>query len=254
LIAHVEVVVNCVGILRERGDETYERIHDRAPGALAVACAQQGVRRLVHVSALGLSDVARSRFIRSKLNGERAIAASGAVSTIVRPSLLEGAGGYGSRWLQRVARWPIHLVPSDATGRIAVLDVRDLGEAMAMLCETDADAGSEVIELGGETQCTLAEYLAALRVASGAAIAPCLRVPAAVARMASHVFDLLHFSPFSFGHLELLRRDNVPLRNALAGLLNHPPRRCVIPRNEESAVGGRTLGHVQTADPSQGSG
>jgi uncharacterized protein YbjT (DUF2867 family) len=226
LIARVDVVVNCVGILRERGHGTYERLHVRAPAALSLACAQHRMR-LVHVSALGLCATARSRFIRSKLNGERAIAASGAASTIVRPSLLDGDGGYGARWLRRVARWPIHLVPSDSTGRIAVLDVRDLGEAIALLCEADASDGSLVIELGGETQCTMAEYLAALRAASGAPRAACLRVPAVVARMASHLCDLLHFSPFSFGHLELLRRDNVPSRNALADLLQRPPRAVV---------------------------
>jgi uncharacterized protein YbjT (DUF2867 family) len=218
LIARADVVVNCVGILRERGAETYERIHDVAPAALALACAQRRIR-LVHVSALGLSDFARSRFILSKLNGERAIAASGAASTIVRPSLLDGDGGFGARWLRRVARWPIHAVPADAIGRIAVLDVGDLGQAIATLCEADPAEGSLVVELGGETHCTIAEYLAALRIASGASPAFCLRVPPFIAGVGSHVCDLLHFSPFSFGHLELLRRDNVPSCNALPGLL-----------------------------------
>jgi len=178
----------------------------------------------VHVSALGLFDAARSRFIRSKLDGERAIAASGAASTIVRPSLLDGDGGFGARWLHRVARWRIHAVPADAIGRIAVLDVRDLAEAIATLCEADPIEGSLVVELGGKTQCTIAEYLATLRAASGASPAFCLRVPPFMARVGSHVCDLLHFSPFSFGHLELLRRDNVPSHNALPALLDRAPR------------------------------
>src|SRR5262245_14268716 len=72
LLREVDCVVNAVGILRERGFETYERVHYRAPRALAEACAKAGVR-LVHVSALGLTDTSRSRFIRSKLAGERAI-------------------------------------------------------------------------------------------------------------------------------------------------------------------------------------
>jgi uncharacterized protein YbjT (DUF2867 family) len=254
LLANVDIVVNCVGILRERSNETYERIHDRAPAALALACAQHRIRRLVHVSALGLRDAARSRFIRSKLNGERAILASGTPSTIVRPSLLHGDGGYGARWLRRVARWPAHFVPSDATGRIAVLDVRDLGEAIAVLCEDDSVAGSQVVELGGETHCTIAQYLASLRAASGAPRAPCLTVPAPLARLTSHFCDVLHFSPFSFGHLELMRRDNVPSSNALPALLNHPPRTVCHSEERGSCCWQPHAWSRTTADPSQGSG
>jgi uncharacterized protein YbjT (DUF2867 family) len=220
-LAGFHAVVNAVGILRNRGAETYDRIHHRAPAALAAACALGG-RRLIHVSALGLSGDARSGFLRSKLAGERAIAASGADYSIVRPSLLEGEGGYGAKWLRWFARWPVHFVPADAHGRIAALDVRDLGEAIAVLCEKPAAEWREV-ELGGTTALTMAEYLAALRARSASRRALRLDVPTWLARIASHACDLAHFSPFSFGHLELLRRDNVPRPNRLAELLGREP-------------------------------
>ncbi len=160
-IEGVDVVVNCVGILRERGHETYERVHHLAPGALAGACACAGLR-LVHVSALGLHPEARSGFIASKLRGEAAVRASGADHTIVRPSLLEGEGGFGARWLRAIAQWPVHCVPADATGRIAVLHVDDAGIAIARVCEM---RGCEIREadLGGDERRTLAGHLAALR-------------------------------------------------------------------------------------------
>jgi NADH dehydrogenase len=134
LLHGVDTVVNAVGILRERGAETYERVHHRAPAALAAACAR-GAIRLVHVSALGLHEGARSGFLTSKLAGERAIAARGSNYSIVRPSLLDGEGGYGALWFRRVAPWPLHFLPADARGRIDALDVGDLGEAIAALRE-----------------------------------------------------------------------------------------------------------------------
>jgi uncharacterized protein YbjT (DUF2867 family) len=222
LLAGCHAVVNAVGILRERGPETYERVHQRAPAALAAACAL-GARRLVHVSALGLRDAARSGFLRSKLAGERAIAASGAPYSIVRPSLLDGAGGYGARWLRWFARWPVHFVPSDARGRIAVLDVSELGEAIAVLCEKPASAQWREVEVGGPVAPTMAEYLAALRAKRTARPALRVSVPGWIARIVSHLCDLAHFSPFSFGHLELLRRDNVPRVNLLPQLLGRAP-------------------------------
>ena len=231
VLAGCDAVVNAVGILRERGGETYDGVHHRAPAALAAACALGG-RRLIHISALGLADGARSRFLRSKRAGERAIAASGAPYSIVRPSLLDGEGGYGAAWLRWFARWPVHFVPADARGRIAVLHVADLGEAIAVLCEKPASVAWREVEVGGAVAPAMAEYLAALRAKRPVGAA--LRVPVApwLARIVSHVCDGLHFSPFSFGHLELLRRDNVPHPNRLPELLGRAPLVVVAGRSE----------------------
>jgi uncharacterized protein YbjT (DUF2867 family) len=224
LLAGIDVVVNCVGILRQRGRETYARIHHLAPAALANACAARGIR-LVHVSALGLRAEAGSRFLRSKLAGEEAIRAAGGDWRIVRPSLLDGREGYGARWLRALARLPLHATPADATGCIAALHVDDLGEALARLAlMPDAPGeGAREFELGGAQAFALADHLARLR---GAGRAPAWRIalPSWLARGLSHACDVLHFSPFSYGHWELLRHDNVPQHNRLPELLGREPR------------------------------
>ena len=223
LLEGCDAVVNAVGILRSRGAETYERVHHLAPAALAAACAFAG-RRLVHVSALGLHPGARSGFLTSKLAGERAIATSGADYSIVRPSLIDGEGGYGALWFRRVARWPVHPLPADARGRIDALDVGELGEAIALLCEKRNAHEWREAELGGGLPRSIGEHLAALRPAA-LPPAPRIAVPAWLARLASHVFDLAHFSPLSFGHIELMRRDNLPNPNRLTALLGRTPAR-----------------------------
>jgi NADH dehydrogenase len=207
-----------------------------APAALGEACACLGLR-LVHVSALGLRTEARSRFLRSKLVAERKIAASGADYSIVRPALLDGEGGFRAEWLRRVARWPVHPFPSNARGRMAPLDVRDLGEALAVLCERGGEGRREV-ELGGSAKRTMAEYLGALRAVHRDDPALRLPVPAILARLGSHLCDLLHFSPFSYGHLELMRRDNLPRVNMLATLISRAPT----PVGADLQAGGSRLG------------
>lgn len=221
----VTAVVNCVGILRQRGRETYDRVHHRAPAALAAACAARGLR-LIHVSALGLESPARSRFLTSKRAGEAALRASDADWHIVRPSLLDGEGGFGARWIRRVAAWPVHPMPRAAGGQIAVLDVRDLGEALATLALGDGSrhGGAREHDLGGLHARTLAEHLAAMRALRTARPALRIAVPDILARLAAHVCDLLHVTPFSFGHWELLQRDNRPAFNALPALLGRAPR------------------------------
>ena len=230
LLRGVDVVVNAVGILRERGAETYERVHHVAPRALAGACTHAAIR-LIHVSALGLQPRARSGFLTSKLAGERAVAASGADYSIVRPSLLDGEGGYGALWFRRVARWPVHPVPADARGRVDALDVGELGEAIAVLCEKDDLRVWREVELGGGMPRSVGEYLAALRPAQWRPAAR-VAVPAWIVRLASHAFDLVHFSPLSFGHVELMRSDNVPHPNRLPELLGRRP----------AAIGAATTG------------
>jgi uncharacterized protein YbjT (DUF2867 family) len=220
LLAGIDVVVNCVGILRQRGVDTYEKVHHLSPAALADACSMAGVRRLVHVSALGLDQRVTSGFLISKRHGEAALRARSFECVIVRPSLLNGADGYGARWFRQVARWPVHFIPASALGRIAPLDVDDLGIALVVLCEIDNP--SREIELGGTALMSIREYLALLRVEQcGATVRPALTlaIPHWLARIGSHICDLLHVTPFSFGHLQLMQHDNVPRVNHLAQLL-----------------------------------
>jgi uncharacterized protein YbjT (DUF2867 family) len=209
VLGGVSVVVNCVGILRPRWREGYEAVHHHAPAALAAACAARDVR-LIHISALGLSESARSGFITSKIAGERAIARFGAQAVIVRPSLLDGEGGYGARWLRRVAQWPVHFVPANAQGSIAPLPVEHLAKVVRRLCQSVVFT-DRVIEVGGATVLTIERYLAALRTPEKTP-AYVFRVPAWLASIVAVVCDIVHATPFSYGHYELLRAHNVPAR------------------------------------------
>jgi NADH dehydrogenase len=224
LLAEVDAVLNCVGILRERWHEGYDAVHRRAPQAFAQACRDAGLP-FVHVSALGLKHPHRSGFLRSKLAGEQAIVASGADFRIARPSLLDGRGGFGARWLRWLARAPLHFHARAARGRIAALEVAELGEALALLAEARIDTGAPVsariFELGGSQAWPLPDYMHALR---GAAPWLSLRVPDWCCRALSHACDLVHFSPFSYGHWELLQHDNLPQPNRLPELLGRAPR------------------------------
>lgn len=224
LLDGIDVVLNCVGILRPRGRETYDRVHHLGVAALAESCRDAGIA-LVHVSALGLDAGCRSGFLRSKRAGELALQASGVRGAIVRPSLLDApCGGFGAKWIRRVAHWPLLPLPVDATGRIAAMDVRDLGEALAAIVLGPPPAGLAVYDLGGDIAEPLRDYIARLRRGLGHAPARVVAVPGWLARAGAHVCDLQHVTPFSFGHWELLRRDNCPRENHLPGVLGRPPR------------------------------
>ena len=240
-----DVIVNCAGILRARWRETFDAVYRQAPIAIATACAANNTR-LIHVTALGLHASASSGFITAKLAGEIGIAAANPSACIVRPSLLDGVDGFGARWLRRVAQWPVHFVPSDARGNLAPLDVSELGEAIAALCVCNASELPTSVELGGETQFGMAEYLHALRRRAQPAIS--VTVPSWLVRCVAHVFDVLHFTPLSWGHQELMRRDNVPRATdayALRRWLGRAPLH-VAPSHARSASVSETLPLVRS--------
>jgi len=231
VVAEFDVVLNCVGILRPVANATYDRIHKLAPQA----CVGTPTR-FVHVSALGLQATDRSGFLTSKRFGEQAVQASDCDWILVRPSLLDGVGGYGAAWLRGVAKLPVFIKPADAVGQIAAFAVDELGAALATLCIESADrldlARSRIFELGGVRTFTFEEYIRGLRRHYSPTRAHMLVAPGWLARLAAHLCDLFHFTPFSFGHWELLRKDNVPTPNRLPQLLGRAPRSVVGPMGD----------------------
>lgn len=226
LVSQFDVTLNSVGILRQRRGETYEAVHHHAPAAIAAACSKTG-KRFVHVSAVGVRPEAKSRFNTSKLRGEQAIAKVGKDYVVARISLLDGDGGFGAAWLRGVARLPVFIVPTSAVGRIAALTADDAGEALANLCTRPDSTNRKNVDLGGEELYLFEDYIRGLRRRHTSHRALAIRLPGALTRIAAHIFDLIHFSPFSFGHWEMLCHDNIPRSNDLRVLLARSPTKVI---------------------------
>ena len=90
LMAGHDAVVNLVAILH--GSEAdFNRVHIALPQTILQACETTGVRRVVHVSALGAAMDAPSMYQRSKARGELVLQNAGLDLTILRPSVIFGA-------------------------------------------------------------------------------------------------------------------------------------------------------------------
>lgn len=226
----VDVVVNSVGILRERHGETFGAVHHEAVGALANACAAENIA-LLHVSALGIDNPIQNEFSLSKQRGEQAILASTCKGAIVRASVVDATDGYGSGWFHRLAQWPIWLLPASANKLLSPIKALDLAEALARLavdCARGTGPGpsAKLLEVGCGETFSLEDYLVRLRCdtqTNNARPALVIRVPKTLARFCAHFFDLVHLTPYSIGHHELLEHNNVPINNALPTLLGRPP-------------------------------
>ena len=88
----MDAVINLVGILHEKGPQTFRQAHAELPAKVADACRNAGVQHLLHMSALGASSSAPSEYQRTRAAGEEAVRAAGPdlAWTIFRPSVIFG--------------------------------------------------------------------------------------------------------------------------------------------------------------------
>ena len=87
-ISEADICINLIGILFEKGKKnTFENIHNKLPNLISKICSDQN-KKLVHVSALGLSKATDSSYAISKLKGEENIKKNLPTATIVKPSIV----------------------------------------------------------------------------------------------------------------------------------------------------------------------
>ena len=152
-MADADAVINCVGILVREGKNTFDAIHEEAAGRIARIAAQQGVRQLVHVSALGADAESDSRYAASKGRGEAAVLAAYPDAVILRPSIIFGSDdNFYNRIAAMTRLGPFLLVPG-ANTEVQPVYVMDVARAAAMAAQGLAAPG--IYELGGPDVVTM---------------------------------------------------------------------------------------------------
>ena len=124
-----QAVINLAGILHGPG---FTRMHVELPQAIVNACRAVGVKRLLHVSALGASSTAPSEYLRSKAVGEQAVLAAADLEvTVFRPSVVFGPEDrFLNQFLAFLKFFPMMAVPCPRA-RFQPVYVGDVARALA---------------------------------------------------------------------------------------------------------------------------
>lgn len=221
LLDDVDAVINCAGIIAERGENTFTAIHTVAPMALFNACVAHGVKRVVQVSALGVDNPAPTPYQSSKAQADHHLQKLPLDWFILRPSLVYGPGGTSTRFFIRLANLPI--VPLIAQGKQIIQPVHVDDVVATILQCLQAHFARQVINVVGPEQMSFAQWLFRLRQQSGKVRPVILSVPYVVARC--FAFLLAPFIPLMTpDNLRMLQQGNCADVQPLTQFLGRKPR------------------------------
>src|SRR5438034_1140742 len=208
-MAGCDTVIHLVGIIREHPARsvTFGRIHRDATLNVLTAAARAGVRRYVHMSALGAEAHARARYHQTKWAAEEAVRASGLVWTIFRPSVIYGAGdGFVSTLARMVRRLPVVPVIGDGRQRLQPVPVEHVaaGFARAVSVETSV---KQTYAVAGADVVSIHELLALIATALHRRVRT-MAVPLGLMRPMAQAFHRLPSFPVTPDQLLMLEEDN----------------------------------------------
>lgn len=224
-----DAVVNLVAVLSESGPQSFENLHVEGARAVAEAAAKHGVKRVVHVSALGAAPKG-SRYARTKYRGERAVHEAVPSATILRPSIVFGPEDHFFNRFARMAVTAAALKPFGALPligggktRFQPVFVGDVADAVCAALRKP-DARGRVYELCGPRVYTFRELMEFIRSQIERRV-PFVSIPFVLAHplglLLDWAFKLVPFAdpPLTGDQVTMLKRDNVQGLDSNAGTI-----------------------------------
>jgi NADH dehydrogenase len=206
-VAGTDTVLHLVAI-RQGRERDFERVMVDGTRDLLAAAKEAGVRRFVHMSALGTSEQSRDLvpYYRAKWEMEESVRTSGLPYVIFRPSFVFGRDGGILPTFAKLARYsPVTPITGTGKQRIQPIWVDDVATYFADAAARD-DVAGKTFELGGPDAVTWNDFWARLKRALGQR-RPSVHVPMALMRANALVTERLP--------------GNIPLTRDLLKMLEH---------------------------------
>jgi NADH dehydrogenase len=207
--------VHLVGIINEKGDQTFDRMHREATENVIAAATAGGVKRYLHMSAMGASEDSPSEYGRTKAAGEKAVRASSLSWTIFRPSIVFGPGDGFVSLLAPIVRSNPGFIPviGPGTTKFQPVAISDVARLFADALEKPETIG-KTFEVGGPQVFSLNDVYREIAAAVGKPGKPLIHLPLWYGRILATGFEWLARRgvfgdpPLTRDQLRSLSRDN----------------------------------------------
>jgi len=225
-------VINLVGILHESGPQKFSRVQAEGADAIARAAAAEGVRKLVHVSAIGADAASPSLYARSKAAGEAAVRQHFPAATIIRPSVVFGPeDDFFNRFAMLARLLPALPLIGGGHTRMQPVYVGDVASAIIHALD-DTTTDGKIYELGGPHIYTMKQIMEMVLQQTGRRRL-LLPLPFFAARIQAALLQLLPKPLLTVDQVRLLEKDNVVSDGALGlkdlGVLHPTSAEVVLP-------------------------
>jgi len=148
-IGRSDTVINLLGILFERGRNTFQAIHVEAAARIARIAKEQGARHFIQMSALSADPGSLSAYGRSKAAGEQAVRAFFPEATILRPSIIFGPEDNFFNFFAAMAKYvPFLPLINGGASLFQPVYVGDVAAAIAAILQ-EREAEGRIYDLGG---------------------------------------------------------------------------------------------------------
>lgn len=200
-----DAVVNCVGVLAETGKNTFDAVQAEAPERIARLSRAAGIKRMVHVSAIGADMDSESDYARTKAEGEAGVLKHQPDAMILRPSIVFGPEDQFFNRFAGMARLGPVLPVVGANTRFQPVYVDDVAQA-AVKGVTGQAKG--LFELGGPVTMNFRELMQLmLSVIRRRRLV--INIPFFAARIMAFGFDMLQAVTLGLVKNGMITRDQV---------------------------------------------
>lgn len=202
-------VIHLVGIIQEARGATFQGVHVDGTRNVLAAAKKAGVRRFFYQSALGTRPGAKSVYHKTKWEAEELVRSSGIPFTILRPSLIYGAGDqFTIRLAEMIKHSPVLPVIGSGASKVQPIYIDDVVSCILKAVASEAFL-NDLYEICGPEQLTYEEVTAAVAESMGVR-RPTLHLPLLFMKAAARVFEtVLPDPPVTTDQLIMLQEDNV---------------------------------------------
>ena len=233
-LAGIEVVINAVGIIQQRGINTFDALHTQTPSALFKACEILRIKQVIQISSLGADNSAFSQYHLSKKAADDFLSGLDLNWTIVMPSIVYGPGANSLRLFNAMAALPINPLVGNGSQQIQPIHINDLVKAVLTLVDNGTLLRRRIEAVGPEPV-SLKQLMVLLKYWLGITHGRFLPIPYWLILIVARVSRLLVDTPVNTDVLKMLQKGNTGNMQSFVNtfgftpaslkhaLLQHPP-------------------------------
>jgi len=207
ILKDCDIVINLCGALHEKKIK-FDEIHAQFPYALSNLCNELKIKKLVHVSALGVKEKHKSIYMQSKMQGEKNIISNFKSSVILRPSVVFGPEDKFFNTFASIAQFSpaLPLIGGGKT-KFAPIYVVDVAKAIVKALNLN-NSEPLIYELGGPKNYSFKELMEILlvEIKKKRFLIP---IPFTAAKFQSYFLQMLPNPLLTPDQVEMLKYNNI---------------------------------------------